>query len=141
MRKKRGVVLKESYTDRVSLKEQDSHLKIFNETVNKEAFEGIHVKGEFEEPALVFSLDRFPSTPVANMMKNVMSREEDDDYNLYIYSRGAENGIKWGKINADIDKIYLLEELLSRYELELVEIKDNNKKKLELNDFITTITF
>jgi hypothetical protein len=119
--------------------EQESHIKLFNETVNKEKFEGIYITGNFEEPALILSMDRMPPKEGINIFKNSVDLKADGDLYVYFYINSSKKGFKVGMIDKDVDQIFLLEEILKRYELKIMLIEDGKKEWVTYNHFITTM--
>lgn len=123
----------------LSKSEQESHTRLFQETVNKDKFEGLYITGQFEEPALVLCMDRMPNKEGINIFKNSVKLGPDGDFHLYFYITSSSKGFKVSKMNGNIEQIYLTEELLNRYNLKILLIDGDKREFVTFEHFIDTI--
>lgn len=123
----------------LSKAEQESHTRLFTETVNKEQFEGIYVTGNFEEPALILTMDRLPPKEGINIFKNTVDLRAEGDLFVYFYINDSKQGFKIGKVAKDVEQVFLIEEILKRYDLKMLLIEDGTKQWINFNHFITTM--
>lgn len=122
---------------KLSKYEQERHLRLFNEALNKEQFDGIYITGVFEEPALIFCLNRLPNKHAMNILKNSVTFSEDKELVIYLYVNGK--GYKLGRVDRSIKEIYILEDILKRYGLEMIEVDGGKKRKVSASDYIVTL--
>lgn len=120
---------------------RNAHTRIFDKTVSSDEFTGIYLQGAFEVPALILSIDHLPSGAALNILKNTVdfTPSDEKEYFVYFYDRSTTKGYKIGKVFRSIDQIYLLNELLGRYKLEMILNEASGQKKVTPLDFITTM--
>ena len=130
----------------ISKIEQESHMRILEQSVFEDEFKGIFEHSSFEEPAIVMSFKKMPSKTYFNMLVNTLKIrrdegdiKEDENYlYLHLKSEGGK-GLKIGLVRKHLDNVFLMEELLKRFNVDLLEINNGSVKKLEYLNYITTM--
>lgn len=119
----------------------NTHTRVFDELVSSDEFNGIYLHGAFESPAMIMSIDQLPTEAALNILSNTVDFKpsESKEYYAYLYDRSAKKGYKIGKLARNIEQIYLVNELLGRYNLEMILHEDTGQKKVKPIDFITTM--
>lgn len=129
-------------TNELSKYEQESHMRILDQSVQNEKFEGIFEGGTFKEPAVVMSFKKMPNKNYFNMLVNSLKIGKEEDWiegkvYLYFYLKGtAETGLMLGTMDKTLDNIYLIEELLRRFEVDLVELNEGKISDLNYLNYI-----
>lgn len=118
-----------------------SHTRIFDRIADTGDVSNLYLSGDFESPALVLCLANLPTASALNTLRNSVNFESTDDKDLfvYIYDQSVNKAYKVGKVFQRIEDIFLLEELLMRYKLQMVFKDDSGQRIVKANDFITTM--
>lgn len=125
--------------------EQESHLRILEQSVTNEKFEGIFEFGMFKEPAIIMSFNKMPNKNYFNMLVNSLKIQKEEEYTdnkvyLYFYLKGTtERGLILGVMDKSLDNLHLLEELLKRFNVDLVESNKGEFKELNYLDYMHTM--
>lgn len=130
--------------DRYDIKrsEQESHMRILDQSVQNEKFDGIFEGGIFREPAVVMSFKKMPNKNYFNMLVNSLKIQKEDDWvdgkvYLYFYLKGeTQTGLMLGIMDKTLDNIYLIEELLKRFNVDLIEMDNGVVKELDYLNYI-----
>lgn len=134
-------------SNRISKAEQESHMRILEQSVQEDKFKGIFETSAFQEPAIVMSFNNMPAKAYFNMLVNSLKIRKDEgdikDSENYLYlhlKSEGKKGLKIGLVEKNLDTVYLMEELLNRFRVDLIEISNSQVKELSYQNYITTMT-
>ncbi len=112
------------------------HLKLVEQVVERDIIGNIDKKTSITTPAIVIKTENKVKKRTIELIRNSL-RVNDGSHHLYIDMEGKMGKI--GSIDLNIDNIFILKNLLNRFEVKFTEVTDSEKREIKYTDFIDTI--